>query len=333
MNKLRMISGFQPTNNLTLGNYLGTIHNFVQLQDQYQMYIFIADLHSITTNNEINLNANKLMIAKTLFASGLDLSKVVIFNQSDVLEHTLLGHIMLCHTTIGELSRMTQFKDKAAKSKAANGTEYIPTGLLTYPALMAADILLYDSDVVMVGQDQKQHLELTRTLATRLNNLYKAEIFKLPDFLTDEKTTKILDLVDPTKKMSKSATDPKGVIFLNDSQAVIEKKIMGALTDNLNQVKHNMELQPGITNLINIYCSLTGKSIQAVEQQFEGVPNYGKFKQEVASVVSSFVTKLWTKIEAISDEQVHKILTEGAQKAKFQAHTKMELVLKTIGFK
>ncbi|MGL4948396.1 MAG: tryptophan--tRNA ligase [Mycoplasma sp.] len=333
LNKKIMVSGIQPTNDLTLGNYLGAIENFVQYQDQYQMYVFVADLHAITTNQDIDIAKNKINVVKTYLAANLNPEKVVIFNQSDVIEHTLLGHIMLCHTTIGELSRMTQFKDKSNTSKSANGTEFIPTGLLTYPALMAADILLYDANVVMVGQDQKQHIELTRNLATRINNLYKKENFIVPEFYASKVSAKIMDLQDPTKKMSKSSANHKGVIFLSDPIEVTSKKIMTALTDNLNSVKFDVDNQPGISNLIAIYACLTKKEIADIETEFANIENYGVFKREVARVVCEFITNLQNRIANISNEDVEKILLDGAAKARIKASQKVSDVMKSMRLK
>lgn len=328
--KLRMVSGIQPTNNLTLGNYLGAMNNFVMYQDEYEMFIFIADLHAITTDKNSDFKTNKMNIVKLFLAAGLDPKKVTIFNQSDVIEHTLLSHILLCHTTIGELSRMTQFKDKSQNQKSANGTEYIPTGLLTYPVLMAADILLYDTDVVMVGADQKQHLELTRNLAERMNNKYQKQLFKIPSFFTKTYSSKIMDLQNPIKKMSKSSENDKGTIFLNDKPEEINKKIMSAITDNFNNVKYDTENQPGITNLINIYTTLTNKSIDEIQEEFKNISNYGVFKKAVADVVCKFIIELQDKFVNINDTDVINILHEGANKMKTLANKKMKYVLESM---
>ncbi len=332
-NRPIMVSGIQPTNKITLGNYLGAIKNFVKFQEEYEMYVFIADLHAITTNTVSNILENKHAVAKTYLAAGLDPKKVVIFNQSDVQEHTLLGYILTCSTTIGELNRMTQFKDKSAKCKSANGTEYIPTGLLIYPTQMAADILLYDANYVIVGQDQKQHLELTRNIATRLNNATKSELFTIPEFKTDDHCAKIMDLLDPTKKMSKSSENPKGVIFINDDIEVTRKKIMGSLTDNFNKVKYDWDNQPGVSNLISIYTSITGKSIESIEKEFKDIPNYGVFKKAVADVVCDLIKSIQDKMEAIDEKQISTVLTDGANKARAIASVKIDKVLKGIGMK
>ncbi len=332
-NQPRMVSGIQPTNKITLGNYLGAIKNFVKFQDEYEMYVFIADLHAITTNTVSNIAENKLSVAKTYLAAGLDPSRVVIFNQSDVQEHTMLGYILTCNTTIGELNRMTQFKDKSVKCKSANGTEFIPTGLLIYPALMAADILLYDANFVIVGQDQKQHLELTRNIAIRVNNATKSELFTVPEFKTGDFSAKIMDLLDPTKKMSKSSENPKGTIFIDDDIEVTRKKIMGSLTDNLNKVKYDWDNQPGVSNLISIYASITEKSIPDIEKEFNDIPNYGVFKKAVADVVCDLIKSIQDKMNKYSNKEINDILTEGANKAKKIASVKVQEVLKKTGMK
>ncbi len=331
MNKKVMVSGVQPTNDITLGNYLGAIKNFVKYQDEYLMYVFVADLHALTTNNiDINIEKNSYNIAKTYLAAGLDPNKVIIFNQSSVIEHTLLGYIVMCNTTLGELNRMTQFKDKSSKCKSSNGTDYIPTGLLIYPTLMAADILLYDAQVVIVGQDQKQHLELTKNIATRFNNQYKKQIFKIPEFKTEVNTTKIMDLVDPSKKMSKSSSNTKGTIFINEDINLTRKKIMSSLTDNYNQVKYDVEKQPGISNLINIYSSITNKSIKEIENEFKNIENYGVFKKAVADVVCNLIEEIQQKINKITDKQIKEILEKGAIEATKAAQAKINFVKKIM---
>lgn len=330
-NKKIMVSGVQPTNDITLGNYLGAIRNFVKYQDEYLMYVFVADLHALTTNNaDINIEKNSYNIAKTYLAAGLDPNKVIIFNQSSVIEHTLLGYIVMCNTTLGELNRMTQFKDKSSKCKSSNGTDYIPTGLLIYPTLMAADILLYDAQVVIVGQDQKQHLELTKNIATRFNNQYKKQVFKIPEFKTEVNTTKIMDLVDPSKKMSKSSSNTKGTIFINEDIQLTRKKIMSSLTDNYNQVKYDVDKQPGISNLINIYSSITSKSIQEVENEFKDIENYGVFKKAVADVVCNLIENIQQKIKKITDKQIKEVLEKGAFEATKAAQAKISFIKKVM---
>ena len=330
----KVVSGIQPTNNLTLGNYLGAIKNFVDYQQQYNMLIFIADLHALSSPGNVDeINRNSINIVKTYLACGLDKDKVMIFRQSDISAHTELFNVLLNFTTIGELSRMTQFKDKSAKSKKANGTEFITTSLLTYPVLMAADILLYDANLVIVGSDQKQHLELTRNIAERLNNKYKSKLFIIPDILINDKGAKILDLQDPSKKMSKSSENHKGVIFLNESKDSITKKISSALTDNLNIVKYDCDKQPGISNLINIYSILTNKTYKEVEDQFANIKNYGEFKKEVINVVVDKIMDIQNKINQISDDEVIDILNNNATLLNKIANDKMSEIYVKIGVK
>ncbi len=325
-NKKIMLSGIQPTNDLTLGNYLGAIVNFVKFQEEFNNIVFIADLHAITSEFKTELNQASLKILKFYLAAGLDPKKTLIFKQSDVLEHTFLSYLLMCNTTIGELNRMTQFKDKSSKIKNANGTEFIPTGLLIYPTLMAADILLYDADVVVVGSDQKQHLELTRNIATRVNNKLKQDIFKLPEPYIAEVGARIMDLADPTKKMSKSTTNKKGVIFLSDSEKDVEAKIKSALTDNLNQVKYDVENQPGVSNLISIYHVISKMSIADIEKKYANIENYGVFKKDLIALVNNLLKDLQTKYNSISDADALKILAEGKEQAKKIASDKVALI-------
>lgn len=327
----KMVSGIQPTNNLTLGNYLGAIKNFVKLQEKYEMYIFIADLHAITTIIDKELKQNKINIAKTYIAVGLDPKKVHIFNQSEVLEHALLGYILLCNTTIGELSRMTQYKDKSLKAKKSNGTDFIPSGLLTYPALMAADILLYNADIVVVGQDQKQHLELTRNIAERINNKYNKKIFNIVEPIINDIGCKIMDLQDPSKKMSKSSENIKGTIFLTDDEEIITKKIMGAITDNYAIVKYDLEKQPGISNLLNIYSSIADLKISEIEKKYTNIENYKIFKEDLTKIVISEIKKIQTNISKISNSDIEEILAIGSKEAKSIASKNLEIIKKEMG--
>jgi len=331
----KVISGIQPSNRLTLGNYLGVISNLVNMQNMYEMYIFVADLHAITNNFDQNaLYQNKKNIVAMCLAAGLDINKVKIFYQSDVLEHANLGHILLCHTTIGELNRMTQFKDKSQKISAANGTEFIPTGLFTYPTLMAADILLYDVDLVPVGSDQKQHIELTRNIATRMNNKYGNDLFKLPEPVIPQYGSRVMDLQEPTIKMSKSNKNEKGIIYLLDDPQVAYKKIMSAKTDNLNVVKHDIQNQPGITNLINIYAAITNSSIKDIEEKYVN-KNYAEFKKDLAQIISSFLKELQVKYYAVIDkyDEIENQLKIHAETCRKIASKKLDYVYKKIGLK
>lgn len=326
-----MLSGIQPTNDLTLGNYLGAIINFVKLQASYQSIVFIADLHAITNELKTDLKASSLKILKFYLAAGLDPKKTLIFKQSDVLEHTFLAYVLMCNTTIGELNRMTQFKDKGAKVKNANGTEFIPTGLLIYPTLMAADILLYDADVVVVGSDQKQHLELTRNIGIRLNNKLATPIFKIPEPYIASHGARIMDLSDPTKKMSKSTSNPKGVIFLSDSEKEVEQKIKSALTDNLNQIKYDVDKQPGVSNLMTIYHLIANIPMEEIEKKYENIANYGVFKKDLIHLINHLLKQLQTKCALISDEEALNILKEGALQAQTLAHDKINFIKKKMG--
>ena len=328
---MRFLSGIQPSGNITLGNYIGAIKNFVKLQDNpdfTDFLVFVADMHAITVPQDKQaLRKNIKSLVAIYLACGLNPEKVHIFIQSEVPAHATLGWILQCTGYIGELERMTQFKDKKEKQ-----TQGVSVGLLTYPSLMAADILLYDTDLVPIGKDQKQHLELTRDLADRFNTRY-GETFVVPEPFVPEAGAKIMSLVDPTKKMSKSTDNPKGVITLLDDLEVARKKIMGATTDSETVVRFDSENKPGISNLINIYVSLTGKSIEETEKEFEGC-NYGTFKTKVADVVVELLKNIQEKYnKIISSNELDKILDDGMNKTTQIAKLKFEEVKKKMGFK
>lgn len=326
-----MISGITSTGKITLGNYLGAIKNFVSLQDEYEMFIFIANLHGITMPIEkLELKENIKNLAALYFACGLDPEKSHVFLQSDVKEHAELGWILTCNTTIGELSRMTQYKDKATKAKSANGTDFVPSGLLMYPCLMAADILLYDADFVPVGIDQKQHIELTRNIADRMNNKY-GEMFKVPDIYTPKVGAKIMNLQDPTSKMSKSDETGKGVIFLLDEENVIRKKIKSAVTDSDNSIKYDIENKPGVSNLMTIYSSITKKTMEQIEKEFKD-KNYGEFKDTVAESVVSLIIPIQKKYKRyLNSDDVVEFLEKGKKTVSILAEQKLKKVTKKIG--
>lgn len=330
----RLVSGIQPTNNLTLGNYLGAIVNFVKLQNQYEVLLFVADLHSLTPNTFDNKDFvnNKRAIVATYLAAGLDPKKACLFYQSEIRTIPLLAHILLCQTSLGELERMTQYKDKATKAvKMANNTQLIPTGLLTYPTLMAADILAFNADIVPVGQDQKQHLELTKVLAERFNKRYN-QTFTIPQVYIPPIGAKIMDLLDPTIKMSKSNPNPKGTIFLSDDSEVIIKKIKGAVTDSLNKVHYDLENQPGVSNLMTIYTCLTNMSYEAIEQKYENA-NYGVFKTDLAKIVSEYVVDIQTKINHwLKSDDLDIIIDNGFKKANLIAEKTIGTALKNMKF-
>ena len=321
----KILTGLQPTGSITLGNYIGSIRQVVKYQEMYDSHIFIADLHSITIPQEPEkLRENIRNLVGIYLACGIDPKKNKIFIQSENEYHANISWLLECCTYYGELSRMTQFKDKSKKS------QNFTSGLLTYPVLMAADILAYDIDYVPVGIDQKQHVELARDIAERFNNKF-GETFKIPEPLIAKEGTKIMDLQDPTKKMSKSAENKKGVICLLDDLEVIRKKIMSATTDSEMCVKFDPENKPGISNLINIYISLTGKTIEETEKEFAN-SNYGEFKKAVANVVVEFVSKVQERYnELMKSNELDEILDEGIKNVLPIAKAKYEDMRKKMG--
>lgn len=323
----RMLSGIKPTGRLHLGNYIGAISQFVKYQDEYEMYIFIANQHAITVPTDPKaLRQNTKDLIALYLAAGLDPEKCTLFLQSDVDAHVKLGWVFTCLTYMGELQRMTQYKDKTAKGETG-----ITDGLFTYPCLMAADILLYDADYVPVGQDQKQHVELTRHLAERFNNRY-SETFVVPQPLETKVGKKIFSLQDPTKKMSKSETDTKGTIDLLDDPAVARKKIMSAVTDSVGIIQYDPESQPGLANLLTIQSVLANEPIEDIVKRYEG-KGYGELKKEIGQTVFDFLTDLQTKYKKIIESNViDQILEEGAKKASYVANKKIRKVYKKIGF-
>lgn len=321
-----MLSGIKPTGQLTLGNYIGALRNFVKYQDDYEMIVFIANLHCITEYQEPEQLKKNLTDAVALYlACGLDPEKATIFLQTDVHEHAELGYIMACNTYLGELNRMTQFKDKTAK-----GEKNLTAGLYTYPCLMAADILLYNADYVPVGEDQKQHVELTRDLAIRFNNKY-SKTFTVPEPLVAKVGARIMSLQDPSKKMSKSDETNKGCIYLLDDLKVARKKIMSAVTDSVGVIQLDKENQPGLYNLIEIASSLTNRSMEDIILEFHD-QGYGKLKGYVADVVCAELEKIQTRYnEILASHTLEKVLEEGAKKAEKIAHVTLEDVKKQVG--
>ena len=323
--KKKILTGLQPTGSITLGNYIGAIKQVVKYQEMYDSHIFIADLHAITIPQDpVQLKENIRSLLNIYVACGIDPNKNKIFVQSDNEYHCNISWLLECNTYYGELSRMTQFKDKSKKN------QNFTSGLLTYPVLMAADILTYDVDYVPVGGDQKQHVELARDIAERFNNKF-GETFKIPEPLISKEGTIIMDLQDPTKKMSKSAENKKGVILLLDDVEVIRKKIMSATTDSEMSVKYDPENKPGISNLLNIYISLTGKSIEEAEAQFAN-SNYGEFKKEVANVVIEEVSKIQVKYnELVQTNAIEEILNNGRDYVVPIAKEKYEIMKQKMG--
>lgn len=324
----RVLTGIQPSGHITLGNYLGAIRPLLELQneDDVELLVFIADLHAITVPQErAKLRSNIKELAALLLACGLDLNKSHLFIQSEVPCHNQLGWVMECNSYIGELERMTQFKDK--KVKQVDG---VSAGLLTYPPLMAADILLYDADLVPVGEDQKQHLEITRDLATRFNNKY-GETFKVPEAYILKTGARIMSLADPSKKMSKSDSNPKGYISLLDDINVAKKKIKSAVTDSDNKIKFDKDNKPGLSNLITIYSALTNKELSDIENIYQN-STYQKFKEDLANIIGDFLTNIQDKYNYyISSDNMDLILNSGRDLAYHYASRKIQKVYRKIG--
>ena len=327
--KKQILSGIQPSGILTLGNYLGALRNWVKIQNDYDCKFFVADLHSITVDQDpTELRKNIKSVIMQYLACGLEPEKNTIFIQSHVHEHAELGWILNCSTYMGELSRMTQFKDKSKKQ------ENVKVGLFDYPVLMAADILLYDADYVPVGEDQRQHLEIARDIAKRFNSTYNKEIFKLPEAFITENTARIMSLQEPNKKMSKSDDNREATIFLLDDRATVLRKIKKAVTDSENIIKYS-EKKPGIKNLMNIYSAITEKPYNQIEEEFKGM-GYGKFKEIVASSISDILEPIQKKYNELSlpenDEHIYNICQRGANIAKKIAEKKLKEVYNAVGF-
>jgi len=321
----KILTGLQPSGELTIGNLIGSINQMKKYQDEYDSYMFVPDLHSITVPQDPELLHKRIKKNIALYiACGIDPEKNIIYLQSDNLYHANLSWILECHTYIGEASRMTQFKDKSSKG------ENISVGLFTYPVLMASDILLYDADFVPVGVDQKQHVELARDIAIRFNKKY-GKTFTVPECLMPQVGAKIMDLQEPTKKMSKSAENVKGTIFLLDSEKDIRKKIMSAVTDSDSKIYYDVENKPGISNLLTIYASVTDMNLEDVCEKFKDY-NYGNFKKEVADVVVAKLLKIQEKYnEIINSDLIDKILDDGMNKTCEIAKIKYEEVMKKMG--
>lgn len=319
-----MLSGIKPTGQLTLGNYIGALKNFVQYQDTYKMFVFIANLHCITIYQEPEELHKNLTDAVALYlACGLDPQKSTIFLQSDVPAHAQLGFIMSCNSYLGELNRMTQYKDK----KHEPG---LTVGFYTYPTLMAADILLYNADYVPVGDDQKQHVELTRDIAERFNNRY-GETFKIPEPLVAKVGARIMSLSDPTKKMSKSEDSNKGCIYLLDDVKVARKKVMSAVTDSLNTIKYDPENQPGVSNLLTILSSLTDEPIDNIVQRMAG-EGYGTLKKAVADAVCTTLETIQSRYHTIINSNLIKdVLLAGKTNADRLSQDMLHKVQQKIG--
>ena len=321
----RVFSGVQPTGNIHLGNYLGALKQFVELQDDHECIYCIVDMHAITVPQDPKaLKEHILDVAALYLAVGVDPKKSIVFVQSDVAGHAELNWVLTCNSYTGELSRMTQFKDKSKNKESA------PTGLFTYPVLMAADILLYDTDVVPVGNDQKQHIELCRDIAGRINSKYP-KTFVMPDGRFLKAGARIMALDDPTKKMSKSAENIHSRISLLDEPSKIKKSIMKATTDSEGVVRFDVENKPGISNLLNIYSVLSGESIEDLEKKYEG-KGYGDFKKDLVEVTVNALAPIKERYEEIRHSQeLLDILSDGAVKADAIAKETMKRVKKNFG--
>ncbi len=327
--KKRILSGIQPSGALTLGNYIGALRNWVELQnnDEYECYYMLADLHTITVRQvPKDFRKNALDLLALFIAAGIDPDKSPVFFQSHVPAHAQLSWVLTCNTYMGELSRMTQYKDKSQKH-AGN----INAGLFTYPSLMAADILLYQADLVPVGADQNQHLELTRDLANRFNNAY-SETFKVPEGYIPKVGARIMSLQDPTQKMSKSDSNENGYILLLDTPEVIVRKIKRAVTDSGSEVKRG-EGKAGVENLMNIYSAVTGSSMEKIEERFDG-KGYGVFKAEVADAVVEALRPIQERYRELMENKdyLEQVYRKGAEAASRTAAKTLSKVYRKVGF-
>ena len=321
----RILTGIKPTGQLTLGNYIGVLKHLPQAIDRGESFIFIADLHALTLpiDPEV-LRQNSIDLACFYLAAGLDPNKATLFLQSSVSAHAELNAIFQNYLYMGELSRMTQFKDKASKMKESA----IGLGLFAYPVLMAADIVLYDATIVPVGEDQVQHVEITRDLVNRFNNRY-GDVLQMPKAEIRKVGARIMSLSDPTKKMSKS--DPKGDIFLKDDLKTIRKKIMSAVTDSGSEIKYDVENKPGISNLLTIYAALKDISIEDAEKEFDG-KRYGEFKGAVADLVCEELGAFQQRYQEILDSKSYvKVLQDGAKRAQEVANKTLKRVQTAVG--
>lgn len=320
----RLFSAMQPTGIIHLGNYFGALANWLTLQNEYESIFSIVDLHALTVYQKPEqLRANIINLAKIYLASGLDPKKNIIFRQSDVKEHAELGWILNCTTPISELERMTQFKDKSKQHK-----ENINSGLFTYPCLMAADILLYDTNIVPVGEDQVQHVELTRTIAKKFNAVY-GDVFIVPEVKINKISARLKGLDDPTKKMSKSASSEYNYIALTDAPDLIRKKIQKAVTDSGSEIKFTPD-KPALANLMTLYHLVTGLEAKEIEKKFSG-HGYGAFKKDLAEKLIEFLMPIQKKFNELSDSAVEKVLNDGAKRAQKMAGKKMVRVREVIG--
>ena len=328
--KKRMLSGIKPSGDLTLGSYLGAIKNWAERADSYECFYFMADLHAITVRqNPADLRRRTLEQLAQYIACGLDPEKNTLFIQSHIHQHAELGWVLNCYTMFGELSRMTQFKDKSAKN-----ADNINGGLFTYPSLMAADILLYQPDYVPVGEDQKQHVELCHTIARRFNGVY-GDVFKIPEPFVPKVGARIMSLTNPTAKMSKSENEDTGRVLVMDTPETIMRQFKRAITDSdtENCVRYDKENKPGVSNLMTIYSACTGKSFEEIEQEFAGC-GYGKFKPAVGEAVVETLRPIREEATRLMKDKAYleSVYRSGAEKAGFVAEKTLRKVYKKVGF-
>ncbi len=321
-----VFSGIQPSGNLHIGNYIGAVKQWVKGQDDGLNIFCIVDLHAITVPQDPKeLKEKTLEVAALILAAGIDPEKSILFVQSHNPDHANLGWILNCYLSMGQMNRMTQFKEKS------DGKEFVSVGLFDYPALMAADILLYDTTEVPVGEDQKQHVELTRDIAERINSKY-GETFVLPKPVIPTSGGRVMSLIDPTKKMSKSDANQMATIYLLDKPEDIMKKVLGATTDSGSEVKYDRQNKPGISNLIEIYSLVSGRPVEGAEEEFKN-SSYKEFKEVVASAVIDFITPFQEKYKNLRESgKLEEILKSGASKAREISEKKLKEVYKKIGF-
>ena len=325
--KKRIFSGMQPTGILTLGNYLGAMRNWVALQDEYDCIYSVVDLHSLTIRNEAKeLREQRMSLLAQYLACGIDPEKSIVFMQSHVSAHAELNWVLGCYTYVGELNRMTQFKEKSAKHE-----ENVNAGLFTYPVLMAADVLLYQTDLVPVGNDQKQHLEIARDIAERFNGVY-GNVFQIPEPYIPKVGARIMSLQEPTYKMSKSDDNKNAFISLLDPPQTIVKKFKRAVTDSEAVVSYDVEEKPGISNLISIYASVTGKTLEEIVQEFDG-KGYGDFKLAVGEAVAETLRPIQERYQELmnSKDYLNDVLKKGAEDAARLASRTLNKVYKKVG--
>lgn len=322
----RVFSGVQPTGDIHIGNYLGAMKHFVELQDAHECFFCVVDLHALTIPQDPDVLRRKTIeVAGIYLAIGLNPTKTTLFVQSHVPAHSELSWLLECITYFGELSRMTQFKDKSA------GKENVSVGLFTYPDLMAADILLYDTNYVPVGADQKQHLELTRDIAQRFNNRF-GETFVVPEPLISEVGARIMSLSDPEKKMSKSAEDEMGRINLLDTPEIVKKKIMRAVTDSENSIYYDPDKKPGLSNLLTLMSVQTGRSIEEIAAEYDG-KGYGLLKKDLVEVTVNTLKEIQDKYYGLSQDEIKRVLSDGAARAETIATKTLQKVQQKMGLR